>query len=153
AGVFCIDPEHVSLDGKEHDLPAIQKILEQKWKELQARYEEDKKKDPDFAVPPTEDGLPKPLPRLIWQQGRDKWHVDAPVAVAGDRVLAASAYLDKEKLGDRALICLDAKTGEVRWRVPLKVNPWGGPSVSGNLVVVSGSTIGYYPQELKQAKG
>ena len=44
----------------------------------------------------------------VWQQGKDKWHVDAPVAVVGDKVLVASAFLDKEKVGDRALFCLDA---------------------------------------------
>ena len=72
--------------------------------------------------------------------------MDAPVAVVGDRVLVASAFLDKEKLGDRALFCLDAKTGDIVWRKPLKINPWGGPSVIGKTVVVSGSTIGYRPQ-------
>src|SRR5262249_23120565 len=111
-----------------------------------------KKKD-EFAVPPSQDMLPKPAPRRIWQQGKDKWHVDAPVAVIGDRVLVASAYLDKEKLGDRALYCLDAATGDIKWRTPLKLNPWGGPSVLDQSVVVAGSTIGYDPKVLKGAKG
>ena len=93
-------------------------------------------------MPPTDGSLPKPAPVLVWQQGKDKWHVDAPVAVAGDNVLVASAFLDKEKAGDRPLFCLDAKTGDIKWRTPLPINPWGGPSVSGNTVVVSGSTIG-----------
>jgi outer membrane protein assembly factor BamB len=39
------------------------------------------------------------------------------------------------------------------WRKPLKINPWGGPSVIGKTVVVSGSTIGYDPKALKGAKG
>src|SRR5262249_31676344 len=130
-------------DGKEMDLAAIQKVLDQKWKELLAKYEEEKRKDPDFAVPPSEDQLPKPAPRRVWQQGQEKWHVDAPIAVAGDRVLVGSAFLDKEQVGDRALHCLDAKNGAVRWRTPLKLNPWGGPTVAGELVLVSGSTIGY----------
>jgi outer membrane protein assembly factor BamB len=153
AGVLCLDPERVTLDGKELEVAAIQKILDQKWKELLAKYQADKKKDPDFAVPPNDDQLPKPAPRRIWQQGQDKWHVDAPVAVVGKRVLVASAFLDKEKLGDRALYCLDADTGVLQWRTPLKLNPWGGPSVSGDLVVVSGSTIGYDPKIVKGAKG
>src|SRR5438270_5718309 len=104
----------VSLDGKEMDLAAIQKVLDAKWAELMKKYQEDVKKDPDFAVKPTDEMLPKPSPTKVWQQGNEKWHVDAPVAVAGDRVLAASAYLDHEKVGDRALLCLDAKTGEVK---------------------------------------
>ncbi len=114
AGVLCVDANRVTLDGKEMDLPSIQKILDKKRAELQARYEEDKKKDPMLAVPPSEDDLPKPSSVRLWQQGEGKWHVDAPVAVAGDRVLAASAFLDKEKVGDRALVCLDARTGDDR---------------------------------------
>ena len=152
-GVVCVDMNRVTLEGKEMDLPAIQKILDQKWADLQARYEVDKKKDPLLALPPSDEQLPKPAPVLLWQAGKDKWHVDAPVTVVGDRVLTASAFLDKEKLGDRALLCLDAKTGDVIWRKPLKINPWGGPSVVGKTVVVSGSTIGYDPKALKGAKG
>lgn len=153
AGVLCVHLDRVTLDGKEQDLATVQKILDQKWKELQVKYEEAKKKDPDFAVPPSLDQLPKAAPVKCWQQGQEKWHVDAPVAVAGDNVLVASAFLDKEKVGDRAVFCLDAKTGAIRWRTPLKLNPWGGPSVLGNLVVVSGSTIGYDPTLLKHGKG
>jgi outer membrane protein assembly factor BamB len=153
AGVLCVDLDRVTLDGKEQDIPTIRQALNQKWKELLARYEEEKKKDADFAVPPNEDQLPKPAPRKLWQQGQDKWHVDAPVAVIGQRVLVCSAYLDKEKAGDRALLCLDADTGAVQWRAPLKLNPWGGPSVSGDTIVVGGSTIGYDTKALKGAKG
>jgi outer membrane protein assembly factor BamB len=152
-GVVCVDMNRVTLEGKELDLAAIQKILDQKWADLQAKYEIDKKKDPLLALPPSEDQLPKPAPVLLWQQGKDKWHVDAPVTVAGDRVLVASAFLDKEQLGDRALLCLDAKTGDVKWRKPLPINPWGGPSVAGKTVVVSGSSIGYDPKAIKGAKG
>jgi outer membrane protein assembly factor BamB len=153
AGVICVDANRVTLDGKEMDQAAIQKILEKRWAELLAKFEEDKKKDPDFAVPPSEDQLPKPAPIKLWQQGQDKWHVDAPVAVAGDRVVVASAYLDDEKVGDRALFCLDAKTGDIRWKSPVRFNPWGGPSVQGDLVVVGGSSIRYDPNLLKGAKG
>jgi outer membrane protein assembly factor BamB len=153
AGVVCVDPTRVSLDGKEMDLPTIQKVLSEKWVALLKKYEEDKKKDPDFAVPPNEDQLPKPSPKRLWAQGEEKWHVDAPVTVVADKVLVASAYLDKEKVGDRALFCLDAKTGEVKWRAPLKLNPWGGASVLGETVIVTGSTIGYDPKALKDAKG
>ena len=37
AGALCIDLERVTLDGKEMTLPEIQKVLDQKWKELQAK--------------------------------------------------------------------------------------------------------------------
>src|SRR5262249_11925602 len=122
------------------------------WKALQAKYQEEKKKD-EFALPPNEDQLPKAAPVIAWQQGKERWHVDAPVAVLEDRVLVASAFLDKEKLGDRSLYCLDAKTGDIKWQAPLKLNPWGGPTVSGNTVIVGGSTIGYDPKVLKHGKG
>jgi outer membrane protein assembly factor BamB len=153
AGVLCVDPAQVTLEGKKLDLAGIQKLLDAKWAELLTKYEADKKKDPDFAVPPNVDQLPKPTPLLVWQQGKEKWHVDAPVTVVGDKVLVASAFLDKEKVGDRALFCLDARTGDLRWRTPLKLNPWGGPSVLGDVIVVSGSTIGYDPKALKECKG
>lgn len=134
-------------------LEEIRKVLDERWKVLLAKYEEEKKKDPDFAVPPREDQLPRPRPQVVWQQGEGKWHVDAPVAVVGGKVLVGSSFLDKERVGDRALYCLDAGTGKVLWRAGLGLNPWGGPSVQGGLVVVGGSTIGYYPKELRGARG
>jgi outer membrane protein assembly factor BamB len=152
AGVLCVDPNRVTLDGKEMEAAAIEKLRDAKWKVLLARYEQEKKKD-EFAVPPSEDQLPRAVPVRLWTQGKDKWHVDAPVAVAGDRVLAASAFLDKEQVGDRAAFALDAATGAVVWRAPLACNPWGGPSLSGKTVVVGGSTIGYDPKNLKKARG
>ncbi len=153
AGVLCVDLDRATLDGKELPLPRIAAEIEAQWKTLLKKYEEDRKKDPDFAVKPTRDKLPKPAPVKLWQTGVDKWHVDAPVTVVGDQVLACSAFLDLEKVGDRALHSLDAKTGKPNWRAPLKLNPWGGASVLGNVVVVSGSTVGYYPNELKNARG
>jgi outer membrane protein assembly factor BamB len=153
AGVMCIDLNRVALDGKEMDLADTQKVLDKRWSELLAKYEEDKKKDPGFAVAPNEDQLPKPAPIKLWQQGEGKWHVDAPVAVTGDRVLASTAYLDDEKVGERALFCVDAKTGEIRWKAPVQLNPWGGPAVHGDTVIVAGSNIRYDPKLLKGAKG
>jgi outer membrane protein assembly factor BamB len=153
AGVLCIDPGRLTLDGKEQTPEEIQKILDRKWAELEEQYQKDLTKDPEFAMKPTPDQLPKPAPVLVWQQGKEKWHVDAPVAVAGDFVLVASAFLDKEQLGDRALIALDAKTGDVKWRKQLPINPWGGPAVSGKTVVVSGSTVAFTTTGLNKAKG
>jgi outer membrane protein assembly factor BamB len=148
-----VDLNRVLLEGKELPLAEVQKVLAKRWQALQAKYEAEKKKDPDFAVPPSEDDLPHASPRRVWQEGEGKWHVDAPVAVIGDRVLVATAFLDKERVGDRALYALDAKTGKVQWRQPLKFNPWGGPSVSGKTVLVGGSSIGYDPAALRGAKG
>lgn len=151
-GVLCIEIDKATLNQKSHDLPSLQKIMAQAMKDLQAKYEIDRKID-KFAIPPNEDNLPKADPKRLWQEGKDKWHVDAPVSVIGDKVLACSAYLDKEQVGDRALFCMDTKSGKVIWRAALKLNPWGGPSVLGDTVVVSGSSIGYDFGVLKGAKG
>jgi outer membrane protein assembly factor BamB len=153
AGVICVDPNKLTLEGKAHDLAEIQKLIDAKWALLQRKYEEDKKKDADLAVPPSDDDLPRPAPTIVWQQAKEKWHVDAPVAVTEDRVFVASAFLDKEQVGDRALFALDIETGEIKWRADLKVNPWGGPTVSGKTVVVSGSSVGFATGNLKNAKG
>ena len=153
AGVLCVELNTVSLAGQEMAVTEVPKLQAAKWKELQAKYEADKKKDPDFAVPPTEGDLLKPAPKFVWQQGKGKWHVDAPILVAGDKVLAASAFLDKEKLGDRSLICLDANTGKEVWKAALTYNPWGGPSLVGDTVVITTSSIAYDPRALEGAKG
>jgi outer membrane protein assembly factor BamB len=68
-------------------------------------------------------------------------------------VLVPTSFLDKEKVGERALYCLSAATGETVWKADLALNPWGGASVAGDTVVVPGSSIGYYFNELKGAKG
>ena len=153
AGVLCIDPSKLSLDGKEMPPSAIAKVIEAKRADLLKKYEEARAKKDKFAVPPTDQDLPRAAPALVWQQGKDKWHVDAPVAVVGDKVLVASAFLEKEMVGNRGLFCLDAKTGKEKWSTRLLVNPWGGPSVSGDTVVVTGSSIGYDPAALKGARG
>lgn len=153
AGVLCVDLNRVTLDGKETDVTAAQAVTEKKWKELLAKYEAEKKVDPDFAVPPNDDSLPKPAPKLLWQQGRDHWHVDVGVAVVGDKVLAASAFLDVEKLGERALVCLSTNDGSVRWKTPLRFNPWAGPTVTDSVVLVGGSSIRFDPQQVAGAVG
>jgi outer membrane protein assembly factor BamB len=153
AGVLCVDPSKVTLEGKEMAPAEIAKAIAARRAELQKKYEEAKKKGDQFAVPPTERDLPRASPAIAWQAGKVRWHVDAPVAVADGKVLAASAYLDKEKVGERALFCLDAKDGKELWTAPLAINPWGGPAVRGDVVVVSGSTITYDPAALKGAKG
>lgn len=153
AGVLCLDPNTVTLDGKElgvKDVPALQAA---RWKQLQAEYEEAKKKDPDFAIPPTEDKTLRPAPKTVWAVGQKRWHVDAPILVAGDTVVAASAYLDKEKEGDRAVFGLDAATGKEKWRAPIGHNPWGGPSLAGDTLVVTTSSIAYTTKGLEGAKG
>lgn len=153
AGAFCVELAKATLDGKDVSAEEIFKRQDARWVELQAKYEADKKKDPTFAIPPDEDQLLKPSPKVAWTKGEKRWHVDAPVCVAGDRVLVATSYLEQEKTGERALNCLNAATGELLWSAPLKLNPWGGASVDGDTVVLSGSSVGYYYTQLKGAKG
>lgn len=92
-------------------------------------------------------------PKKLWQKGEKKWHVDAPVNLAGDNLLVPTSYLDKEKVGERALYALNAATGETAWCAELKYNPWGGATVAGDLAIVPESSVGYYYKELKGAKG
>ncbi len=153
AGAFCVELDKATLDGKVVTPAEIAALQEAKWKELVAKYEEAKKKDPDFAVPPSEDQLLKPAPKLVWKKGETKWHVDAPVSVVGDKVLVCTSFLDKEMVGERALYCLNAATGETVWTQKLPLNPWGGATVAGDTVVVTGSSVGYYYAQLKGAKG
>jgi outer membrane protein assembly factor BamB len=152
AGVLCVNPSVITLEGKEQDLWPGAGLLDQRWRELQAKYEKDVKKDPMFTPRPDESKLPKCTPKLLWQQGQDKWHVDAPTAVIEDRVLAASAYLDDDKTGERALICLKADDGSILWKTPLKLNPWAGPTV-GPYVLVGCSSIRMEPKAVPGATG
>jgi outer membrane protein assembly factor BamB len=152
-GVLCLDASKLSLEGKELSSAEIRKQLEARWKKLLADYEVEKKTDPDFAFPPTEDALPKATPKLVWQKGVQAWHVDAPVALAGDKLLAASAYLETENSGERALLCLDAKTGETLWKTPLELNPWAGATVVGDVAILGGSNIRLEPKDIPKARG
>ena len=153
AGLVCLDTSKLNLDGKEVTAAEAEKIIDAKWQQLLAAFEADKKKDPDFAIPPSEDALPKSAPRLVWQKGKDQWHIDAPVAVAGDRVVAATAFLDVEKSGERALVCVSAKDGSELWKTPLTYNPWPGPTVHNDLVFIGCSNIRFDPKEIPKAKG
>jgi outer membrane protein assembly factor BamB len=153
AGVLCVEMEKATLDGKEYDLAAVAKMQDAKWKELVAKYEEAKAKKDDLAIPPDDSQLLKFAPKRVWQKGETKWHVDAPVNLAGDRLLVPSSYLDKEKVGERALYALNPASGETVWSKPLRYNPWGGATVAGDVAIVPGSSIGYYYKDLKGAKG
>lgn len=153
AGVLCVDSSQLLLDGQPRTPAELKALLDKKWAELTARYEEDKKKDPDFAIAPTRDRLPKPAPKLVWQKGKDAWHVDSAVAVVGDKVLIPSAYLDLEKSGERALICVSAADGSPVWNCPLRLNPWAGVTVAGDIALVGGSSIRYEPKDIPHGKG
>ena len=153
AGILCVDLKRVVLDGKEQDLAPLRELVVKRWAELLARFEEDKKAHPDTAIPPTEDALPKAAPKVHWQKGQKTWHVDAPLLVTGGRVIAASAHVDEDKIGKRCLVCLSAADGSTAWEVPLKVNPWAGATLAGNLVLVGCSNIRFDTKRIKEAQG
>jgi outer membrane protein assembly factor BamB len=153
AGVVCVDLKRVTLDGREQDVTALLPEVAKRWAALVSKYEDERKKDPLLAIPPSEEALPKPVPKLLWQQGRGQWHIDAPPAVVGDLVLVASSYLDDEKIGWRGLLCLRAADGSVVWKTPLPVNPWAGPTVAGNTVLVGCSSIRFDRKLIGQAQG
>ena len=58
-GVICIDIDKVTLEGKVLTPKEIQKILDDKWAVLMKKYEDEKKKGPDFAIPPTDQRAPR----------------------------------------------------------------------------------------------
>ncbi len=153
AGVICVDAIHVTLDGHAQDLAAVQPQIEKRWAEMLAKYEQDKKKDGNLAVAPSDEALPHPAPNLLWQQGKDKWHVDAPVLVTAGKVIAASAYLDDDKCGNRAVICMNAPDGSAKWEAKLKHNPWAGPTLAGDVVLVGCSSIRFDKKLVPTAQG
>jgi outer membrane protein assembly factor BamB len=153
AGVLCVDMNQLTLDGKSYDLKSAEALLRKLWQELEKKYEADKKANPATARAPDEALLPQPRPKLVWQQGKEKWHVDSAVAVTDGKVLAASAFLDQEQLGERVLYCLKEADGSTLWKVALKHNPWAGPTVADGLVLVGCSSTRLDPNELALAKG
>ncbi len=151
AGVFCLALKRVILEGEEMDLAASQAKIEKRWEELAAAT--DSKKGQGYSAASPDDALPKPAPKLFWQVGKDKWHVDAPVTVVGNSVLVSSAFLDDEKVGKRALLCLRANDGSVAWETPLTLNPWAGATVAGNLALVGCSNIRFDVDTIKKGTG
>lgn len=130
AGVLCVAIDQLTLDGKDVTAAEVAKLQETRWKELQAKFEAAKKKDPDFAVPPSEDQLHKPEPKRVWQEGAKKWHVDAPVNVVGELVIVCSGFLEKEKAGERVVAALDAKTGKEVWKATDDPPSYSSPTLA-----------------------
>lgn len=153
-GVLCVDLQKVTLEGKELTIAEAAAAVDAKWKALSDAYEADKKKDPDFALPPNEASLPRPSPKLLWEKGKGgTWHVDAPLLAAGGRVYLASSFLEKEKSGERALIALNGADGAELWKAKLAYNGWGGATLAGELLIVPCSSMRYDPKEIPTSKG
>ncbi|MDP6047052.1 MAG: YdjY domain-containing protein [Phycisphaerae bacterium] len=153
AGVICIDTSQLTIEGKSRSPKEVIAIQTAKWSELNTAYQAEKKKNPELAIPPTAELLPKATPRLRWQAGKGTWHVDAPIATAGEYVFVASAYLDAEKVGKRSLMCLKASSGKVVWDAKLELNPWSGPTVAGHAVIIGCSSIRFDRKLIPKASG
>jgi len=153
AGVLCVDLKRAMLNGTERSTADVVAHMAKHWAAMTAAYERDRKTKPQLAVPPDPEALPKAAGKVLWQRGKDVWHVDAPLAVTGGVVLAASARLRDERVGIDALLCLKASDGSVAWQVPLSTNPWAGPTVAGKTVLVGCSSIRYDRQHIARARG
>jgi outer membrane protein assembly factor BamB len=153
AGVLCLDMKRVVINNREQDSQSAIAHIERRWAELQARYEQEKEKNPQLAIPPNETSLPIPQAKLVWWQGQGKWHIDAPPLVVGEYLLVASAYLEQENVGKRCLLCLKKSDGGLVWETPLEINPWAGPTVAGRVVLVGCSSIRFDRRLIGQAKG
>ena len=78
-------------------------------------------------MPPTDEDLPKPAPALVWQQGKDKWHVDAPVAVVGDRSWSRRPSSTRKRSATAPCSASTPRPASMMWRTPLKRQPVGRP--------------------------
>src|SRR4029079_7297017 len=99
AGVICADLNNVTLNGQAMATPQGEAQIEKIWKDMADKYEIEKKKDPDFAIPPNEAALPKPAPKVLWEKGKGAWHVGAPLLVAGGTRLVTPRSADQREGG------------------------------------------------------
>ena len=167
-GVLCIDPGKVTMGGRVLSAAAAEAAARKTLQELRAEYARIKDSD-EFAVEPGPGDVLKATggtPKVLWTAGADGLHVDASVALAELRpgqgaaelcVIAGSAFLDEESVGERALVCLKAADGAVAWKMPLRWNPWGPPSLvpgeGKGRVLVGCSSIRFDPAALEGARG
>jgi outer membrane protein assembly factor BamB len=68
---------------------------------------------------------------LLWNF-RDDLHIDASPALSGDLVYIASGV--SRRFRKTEALCLEASTGQVRWRRPCQLPGWGSPLVVANRV-------------------
>lgn len=167
-GVSCVDSGQVTMGDRVFNAAEAEAEARRVLAGLRADYEKIKTTD-EFAVEPGPGDVLRVTggtPRILWSVGADKLHVDSAVVLAqraprgGEAqacIVAGSAYLDEEKLGERALVCLSAADGEEAWKVPLRWNPWGSPSIASpagkKLVLVGCSSIRFDPSALADARG
>jgi len=167
-GVICVDSEKIAMGGRVFNAAGAEAEARRALARLRAEYEKIKTSD-EFAVEPGPGDVLKTTggaPRTLWSSGEGKLHVDSAVVLAerdsGEEsaqacVVAGSAFLDEEGVGERALVCLGAADGEQLWKVPLRWNPWGAPSLATSagkkLVLVGCSSIRFDPAVLADARG
>ena len=154
AGVICIDINKITLDGNELNIDAVRFLMDKKWtdlgKQIRSRQEEGRGPgDPAHG----RRAFPSRSPNCSGKKAKTYGTWMPPSILAGDKLIAASAYVEEDKAGKRVLECLKADDGATLWETPLDVNPWGGPTVAGDLVLVGCSNIRFDKKLLRQAKG
>jgi hypothetical protein len=97
AGVVCVELDKATLDGKEYDRPRSRRCRPSGGSLLQATFEELKAKKDDTAFPPDDSQLLKFQPKKVWQKGAVRWHVDASLNLAADKVLVPTAYWTRRR--------------------------------------------------------
>jgi outer membrane protein assembly factor BamB len=135
-GVLCVDLRRVKAAGGAVDARTI-------------------KPNPDDEFPDI------PVPVVHWRNkvsdpaSGKLMHVDTAPAVVGDSVVVGSGQFEEhgKTVGDRAVICLNAADGSVRWRVPVEHNPWASPAVVGDRVFVGCSSERFEEDKLARSVG
>jgi outer membrane protein assembly factor BamB len=117
--------------------------------------------DARSVKPSTDEFAELPTPVVHWRNKVSdpakgvRMHVDTAPAVVGDRVFVGSGQFQEhgKTVGDRAVLCLSAADGALRWRTPTDFNPWGSPAVMGDKVIVGCSSVRMDPSTFGGAKG
>ena len=104
-------------------------------------------------MPPTENDLLKPIAESALEAGQ------RPLARGRSRARrrrqgAGRVGVSRQGEGRRSRRLLSRRgDGKELWKAPLTYNPWGGPTLAGDTVIVTTSSIAYDPKELEGAKG
>ncbi len=104
--------------------------------DLEKKYEEQKAKKDDFAIPPDDSQLLKFAEEGVAEGRRESGTWTPRSTSPATTLLVPTSFLDKEKVGERATQPAERRNGDTAWKKELTYNPWGGATVAGDLAVV-----------------